>query len=296
VPRSIVRVLVAASQPLIFKRRLLSLLDIGEERRRISVAVRKANIAAQLHFLPLVTEKTLATACQSSWDIIHLSGHVEEGSFLLEDGLGGARPITGMDLASTLTEASPSIIFLSSCYSETLAQAILTNSHSAIVAIDAIHLMADRAAILFGERFYAEVLKGCNAGEAFESARRAVADDPVVGDLKSPVDISGHPQPPWSGRFKLLGDDNVTVRATSGLCEESPQLNIPVTALPPPSPWFVGRQRETAHTIEALNRDRRCVGIVGPAGIGKTDLASAVICWFVERDELDLIVWASARP
>lgn len=294
-------VLVICSRPLIdFGGRPLALLDMAEERRRIETAVNCAGNLAHIHFLPEATTGKVQAALREDWNVVHFTGHgTTDGGLLLEDGFGVAQLLTRHEIAQLLSgqERTP-LLVLSACYSERVGLELHAAGLPAVVAVDARVPIADLAAIIFAEHFYAGLARAWDVQRAFDDAKRAVALDASVGDSKAPQDARGRIEEPWSRRFKLIGAAPSMVAATRahGHRDTGP-LNSVNRNLPPRSANFVGRAKEIVDVIKAFDEaESQRVCVYGSGGLGKTELAKAVARWYIERARVAAVLWASGSP
>lgn len=197
------RVLVITSRPLIqTDGNPVLLLDVAEERRRITTALRQAKVAVQVHFLPEATTGAVQRALLEIWDIIHFTGHgMADGSLVLEDGNAGTQLLKKEEMVRLFATVR-SVVVLSACYSETVGQALHDAGVPSVIAVDAETPIADQAAIVFAEHLYAALAHGQTVGQAFDSAQTAVALDPTVGDDHPPQKGAV-----WSERFRRIGPE-----------------------------------------------------------------------------------------
>jgi tetratricopeptide (TPR) repeat protein len=291
------RILVITSRPLITSDgQPITLLDVTEERRRFKTGLKRARVAVHAHFLPEATTNDVQTALRDGWDVVHFTGHgTEDGRLVLEDSSGVAHFLTQQETAQLFTGQQPPLVLLSACYSETVGRALHGAGVPDIVAIDARTPIADLAAIIFADHFYSALVKGWNLQRAFDDAQRAVALDPKVGDAQPPYDEKGNAEEPWSKRFKLIGEARRIIPASAGEYEESGATQNAVGNLRTRNANFVGRAREIVSVVKAFNDDESPrVAIWGAGGLGKTELSKAVAWWYVERQRVDAVLWASA--
>lgn len=296
-PESPLRILVITSRPLIDAAgNPISLLDVEEERRRISTGLKRAGVAAHVHFLPEATTGEVKTALRDKWDVVHFTGHgTEDGRLVLEDRLGAAHFLSKEETAQLFTGQQAPLVVLSACHSQIIGQGLLGVGVPTVVAVDASKPIADRAAIIFAEHFYSALAKGWNIQKAFDEAQRAVALDRDVGDSNPPLDPHGHPEQVWSERFRLIGEPDRTIEASEGEYRESGARRRVDGNLRTRNESFVGRAKEISSVVKAFDReDARRVALWGAGGLGKTELSQAVAWWYAERDKVDAVLWASA--
>lgn len=280
----------------------IALLDVAEERRRVETAIRRAGDVARVHFLPEATTDEVKSALRDGWDVVHFTGHgTEDGRLLLEDGYGVAHPLSKQETARLFTGRDAGLktplVVLSACHSETVGRELHAAGVPAVVAVDARVPIADLAAIIFAGHFYAALARGWDVRRAFEDARATVALDPKVGDQRPPKDEQGNVKEPWSKRFLLIGDaeGGTVVRAgTRGAAARQAPPRV-VGNLHARSANFVGRAREIVTVVKAFDEaEARRVCVYGSGGLGKTELARAVTRWYMERERVGAVLWASA--
>ncbi len=279
----------AAGQP-------ITLLDVAEERRRIETALKRAQTAARVHFLPEATTGAVNDALADVWDVVHFTGHgTSDGRLLLEDGLGVAHLLTKQETAQLFTAQRTPLVVLSACYSESVAHELHAAGVPAVVAVDARVPIADLAAIIFAEHFYAALARDGDVQRAFANAQQTVALDPKVGDTKPPQDTNGRVEEPWSKRFKLIGTAQSGAHTRAQAATAAPTQVV--GNLHTRSTNFVGRAREIVDVVKAFDEaDAQRVAIWGSGGLGKTELSRAVARWYIERVRVGAVLWASASP
>jgi tetratricopeptide (TPR) repeat protein len=311
------RILAVCSRPLVDPGgNPITLLDVAEERRRIETGIRRAGDVARLHFLPEATTGRVKAALLDAWDVVHFTGHgTDDGRLLLEDGYGVAHLLSKQETAQLFNERNAGqktpLVVLSACHSETVARELHAAGVPAVVAVDARVPIADLAAIIFAEHFYSALAKGWDARRAFEHARDAVALDPKVGDRYPPSDEQGNVEEPWSKRFLLIGGDEGSTIARASAHGAAAQAHTTTQAsahaataqastrvaanLRAQSANFVGRAKEIVYVVKAFDAaDSRRVCVYGSGGLGKTELARAVARWYMERERVGAVLWASA--
>jgi hypothetical protein len=110
--------------------------------------------------------------------VLHFSGHGDPSGKLFmkkQDGTALAVPPTSLiGVVSKFRDRIP-LVVLNACYSTQLAQALID---SIDVVVGMTHAVEDRAAILFSEMFYRNLIYGGQTiGDAFAIAKRGVADE-----------------------------------------------------------------------------------------------------------------------
>ena len=296
------RILAVCSRPLVDDGgNPIPLLDVAEERRRLETGLGRAGEGARIHFLPEATTDAVKSALREGWDVVHFTGHgTEDGRLLLEDGYGVAHLLSKEETAQLFTghntgQKTP-LVLLSACHSETVGRELHAAGVPAVVAVDARVPIADLAAIVFAEHFYAALARGWDVRRAFDDAQETVALNPEVGDARPPKDEEGDDEEPWSKRFVLIGDaEGVSVAGTGArgaAASPPPQVAGNLRAQ---NTDFVGRAKEIVDVVKAFYRERRRrVCVYGSGGLGKTELARAVARWHMERERVGAVLWASA--
>lgn len=291
------RILAICSRPLIDDGgRPIALLDVAEERLRIETGIERAGNVARVHFLPEATTGGVQAALRDVWNVVHFTGHgTSDGRLVLEDGFGVAHLLTRSETAQLFKAQQTPLVVLSACYSEAVGRELHAAGVPVVVAVDARVPIADLAAIIFAEHFYAALARRWDVQRAFDDAQRAVALDPKVGDAKPPKDAQGNTEETWSQRFKLIGAGQSVVVAGGGAHREASSRPQPVGNVPSRSANFVGRAKEIVDVVKAFDEtEAQRVCVYGSGGLGKTELSKAVARWYMERERVGAVLWASA--
>ena len=218
---------------------------------------------------------------------------------MMEDELGGGRPITAADLAGLLT-AVPRLLFVSACLTATgaddtghlppgdgrkcgsgpggglvahsLATALVAAGFPAVIGWDG--SVDDRAATVFAGRLYRDLSRGADLAVAAGDARRALlaSDDPRVrGDWHlarlwlGPA--GGGPLVTGTRKRSLV----TATRGTKTFLDAKRQ--VPVAA----AEMFVGRRLELQAALRALRSgDHAGVLLHGQGRLGKSSLAARI--------------------
>jgi hypothetical protein len=234
--------------------------------------------------------------------VVHLTGHgASDARVLLEDEFGEGQLVGAQELTQLFGARIPRVVVLSLCYSARAAATALRDAGiGAVVAIEADQPIADKAAIIFNQQFYAMLARGAPVGAAFERAQTRVVHDAQVGDAHPPLDGDGKSEAPWSQRFTLIGDGNIAFAV--GAFDKTPSQPEPrvIGNLRARNANFVGRAKEIVEIVKTFdgrgvlsNAPTPRVAIIGAGGIGKTELSKAVAWWYVERGKADAVLWAS---
>jgi hypothetical protein len=88
--------LVITSQPVLNQNEPVELLDIENERYRISQGLKASNLGVDLRYLCEATLTNVSNVIKKDWDIIHISSHGTQDSIWLEDGLGNCTERGGL--------------------------------------------------------------------------------------------------------------------------------------------------------------------------------------------------------
>jgi tetratricopeptide (TPR) repeat protein len=146
-----------------------------------------------------------------------------------------------------------------------------------VVAVEADQSVYELAAMAFYRRFYLALLTGASVSEAFEAGRRAVLNEQKLGTAAAAE----------AAKFRLLPEDAPhNKRLFAGL----PAGKVTFDDLPALTDYpfdqqpvaYVGRNEDMHKLIAQLNA-RRAASVIGPSGVGKTELARQVARWLVAR-------------
>jgi hypothetical protein len=147
-------------------------LHTDREARDIQEALRQSEFREQFELRqePAVRIGDLQRCLlQHRPDILHFSGHGEDGALLLEGRNGEIIPLSGSNLSRLLSvlKDRTRCVLLNACYSALDAQSIAGEIASVIARPDVID---DRAAILFATYFYQALAFGRSVKTAFDLA------------------------------------------------------------------------------------------------------------------------------
>jgi hypothetical protein len=230
--------------------------------------------------------KLLALARSRKGIVLHLAAHAitsrheQKGlGLVLEDPRGGAHVLWREELEDLLSVgdglSNISLLFLSTCFSEELAQIFVENGCRHVIATrERVH---DSTARRFAQQFYYELSVKGPLLTAWESARQALRIDP---------DENAAAQ---ADQFMLYGQHGADRANLDTLCCGGSQLPVGVAVpmgdfedgmtfldahLPARPENFVGRTQmmhAICHIFRGPSGRRACV-VHGPKGIGKTAL------------------------
>ncbi len=271
-------------------------LDYERELRNVLAAVRGARAGdAQVHVVHFASTAAIRTAlADEAAHVLHLSGHGEPGTLVLENEQGIARTVdadTFVDEAIP-TGSMPPVISLAACFTDAPAEAGAVSfaarlvARGASVVIGTETSVTDRYATQLFARVYGEL-----AAAATPDVVRAVADARRVVQQQLTDSTDDRDR-----QLALLDEWSVvTVLAGSG---SVPVFDPTVTAAPARSGprsvggllaratgEFVGRRREQRRLPAALVSPATAGAVLyGIGGVGKTTLAAELSRQILDHD------------
>jgi hypothetical protein len=269
-------ILVLFSHPLINQRgEPVPALDTQRERETLLRVLGDSRRALQVRF-DIATTDNLSRGLVKGANIVHFSGHGDPNGVLFEDGRGGAHLLHDVQLRDLLAAVGGvKLAFVSACHSEPTGEALVKAGIPHVVAVETPETILDNAAIIFAREFYRYLSAGRTVQDAFDIARAFLKSDP---DFRAAAETR---------KFLLLlrtASHGVTVFAGAApgkVDDRSPTLassNLPVRRED-----FTGRARELHNTVNAV-LDRRLVTLIGPPGIGKTEVGTEAARWCLQVD------------
>ncbi len=228
------------------------------------------------------------TACK----VLHFTGHGVQGGLAVENEAGIMNIISGSMMNNLLAKegSMPPVVFISACYSESIAGAVFVDAGAPhVVAISRESKVLDRKAKDFTHTFYTLLLRGDSVRQAFDgaTARLHMTKEKLTSDSKE-----GY-------KFKLLPEDADH--------DERPFAFVPpghfedITCPPAPSncwpvaQYFLGRNVEVVSVVKYLRMGTRCVCIVGLPGIGKTQIALRACGYASDRHMMSRTIFVSLK-
>lgn len=266
-------------------------LDLDAGRRALEEGVGEA---ARITRLDETTAPALREALRAGVHVLHYEGHAaltDRGPVLqLHEPEGdGSAPLRASELASYLDGSDVRLVVLAACLTGSSAseghqaavagELVRTTRVPAIVAMN--YEVADTAAIAFTRAFYAALVDE-PVERALVNGRLAMKEnDGSRADWLAPL------------LFLRVGDGRLFAAVAATPAEDAlarlsrmPVGDSPVPALAPlprfarvpylPNPLFTGRNTEL-RTLAGHLRTGRTVAAVGMGGVGKSQLASALV-------------------
>ncbi len=228
------------------------------------------------------------TACK----VLHFTGHGVQGGLAVENEAGIMNIISGDMMSNLLAKEGnmPRVVFISACYSESIAGAVFADSGAPhVVAISRESKVLDRKAKDFTHTFYTLLLRGDSVRQAFDgaTARLHMTKEKLISDSKEGC------------KFKLLPEDAdhderpfatvPTGRFEDTTCPPAPSNCWPVTQ------YFLGRNVEVASVVKYLRMGTRCVCIMGLPGMGKTTIALRACEYAADRHMMSRTIFVSLK-
>jgi len=269
-------------------------LNVRAEVEAMREAFEDSRSGVRLHVGVATAEsltKILTLARARRGLVLHLSVHAtsrepEGFGLVLEDSRGrphilwrqSLEEILGVHESNATTPRSrgPSLLFLSACWSQQLAQIFVECGCPHVISLRTqVH---DAAARRFAQQFYLSLAVRTPLLLAWESARRALRID---------ADRCLAEQADNFLLFGQQGADRVTLEALCGgggkALEEQRTVGLSIreledaevfldTKVPPRPQDFVGRAEDIYKILSVMHKRRACV-IHGPEGVGKSALA-----------------------
>lgn len=222
---------------------------------------------------------------------LHFSGHGHPYSLTFEDGSGGIHWFSVDQLKALISggledgEPPFEFVFVSACHSALAGHTFVDCGVPHVVCCQQESQLMDSAALSFTRAFYLALAFGRTLKDAFEIGKHAVLSSATVSNPDEEMQ-----------KFMLLpedGDHDVPI-FTAEQVSEWPTIGGVNNArsdvnnsLPAPPQGFLGREVDMYHGLN-LVLNRRFVNIVGPSGIGRSSLASA-LCHYIDDRKSTLL-------
>ncbi|OQR99661.1 hypothetical protein THRCLA_06423 [Thraustotheca clavata] len=219
---------------------------------------------------------------------LHFSGHGSPKCLYFEDQESAVHPMSTEELRRFHGGSSSPLrlVVVQACHSQYCATAFLACGIPHVIAVKVEERLEDQAAIVFTKNFYLGLGQGKSVAESFDIGRNSVATFPHLAHAAKVCKVYSA-----ASKFQLLPEGNDHSEIIFPMIEmplEDYQSQVPVTDRFPtiwssklPSVCQHFRHRETdqyyicAH-FSMTNQSQRFVWIVGPAGVGKTQLSYSV--------------------
>ena len=286
-------------------------LNLRRERYGLQRLVRDLNqtqnLAVELRVLQYgATRDTLQEALEEGegWDLIHLSGHGQQGELLLEDDRGGSDTIDADELGGLLdlAPARLKLVILDACYSGVGSQAAAREqvgldrapvrqegAEGVALAETAGTALPGLAQALSQRLDCAALAMRYPVGDAFATELMLALYDKLL-DKRRPLPAALHlalddalavdiPKPPLSPATPILVGVRAAELQLAPPPQEAQRLALPTVGLsiafPPEPARFVGRLQPMLRASQALARRslKRAVLFHGMPGAGKTACA-----------------------
>ncbi|CAM9785526.1 unnamed protein product, partial [Phaeothamnion confervicola] len=248
-------------------------LDHAAERDSLLHTLREANkrVAFFSEHAEVGTFRRVVGGLPRQPRLLHFTGHGVYGSLALEDGQGRlvfASRSAILEMASGGGAAQLVLVFLSSCFSESVADAFVSAGVPHVVAVSRSTQIPDKKAQEFAHSFYAALLRGDTVRQAFALARDRL-DVAGGGD-----GYSG-----YGAKFRLLPEDGDHLeRPLAGLpdgAHENVSRPVAPSSCDGVAEHFLGRAAAVQRLFALMVGGRRRVAVVGERGIGKTQICLA---------------------
>ncbi|KDO34206.1 hypothetical protein SPRG_19045 [Saprolegnia parasitica CBS 223.65] len=213
---------------------------------------------------------------------LHFSGHGGPKCLYFEDQESAVHPMVADELRRSFFGGPNSplrLVVVQACHSQYCASAFLQCGIPHVIAVKVEERLEDQAAIVFTKNFYLALGQGKSVAESFEIGRHAVSVYPHL-----PHAIKA------ASKFQLLpeGDDHNEVifpMVELPLVEYESQVpssqRFPVvwsSKLPSLCQHFRHREADQYYVcshFSTMSQTQKFVWLVGPAGVGKTQLSYA---------------------
>lgn len=301
------KVTVLFSAPLVFKDKSGSLRpihspDLELERDLLQQVFKEASRDIELGF-DVATTNRLQVTMTKGCRCLHFSGHGHPESLTFEDGTGAMQWLEVNRLRTMISynsqaEAAPfQLVFVSACHSFLTGQTFVNAGVPHVVCCQLESELMDSAALAFTRAFYLALAIGHTVKHSFEIGRSAVV---AASNVHKPDEEVT--------KFVLLpekGNHNVPIFKADEVAEWPKRVNRSLelsssarSHLPTQPEGFLGREIEMYLLLNAV-LDRRLVNLVGPTGMGRSSLATALCHYIFDRKtdmSIDYIFFVHARP
>mmetsp|Transcript_17915 Transcript_17915/g.29962 ORF Transcript_17915/g.29962 Transcript_17915/m.29962 type:complete len:704 (+) Transcript_17915:95-2206(+) len=219
--------------------------------------------------------------------ILHFTGHGEQGVLAFENNFGVLQWVSHQEVSEmcrSLTD-KPEVVFLSACFGLTSAQAFVDLGIPHVVSVTADRVL-DGASLEFTDAFYSGLFSGKSVAAAFQlGMARLVAQFPSEKD-----------------KFRLLGGHGdeqvheVCLFGSRSAPVSRPHFDASVRSTPPSqcdasAVFSLGRLVPVQEVYGLLQHGLKLVNIVGPRGVGKTEVALKVAEYARERHSFSQIMF-----
>lgn len=149
-----------------------------------------------------------------------------------------------------------------------------------------------QASLLFADQFYRALLTGYSVSDAFEQGLARLQDS--FPEEKAKYVLTGKSTSHSEVLFPIASPLPSDMPASGALVDETPRL--PFSNCNEVTSFFIGRKIEVFHAYKSLVNKNRIVNLVGPQGIGKSQIALACAAYCRERYVFDAILhWELAE-
>lgn len=140
---------------------------VMEALREMHVGIRWRTYVANIHNFSLAISES---------QILHFTGHGEDGNVMIEDDQGKGSLKSQQQIRFLFEErpTKPQLVFVSACHSESVAEAFVNSGIPHVIAVSKNDKVLDQASLVFAHQFYTHIVQGQSVEHAFNAARACV--------------------------------------------------------------------------------------------------------------------------